>query len=182
MQHETKVYNLNKRTPAQKRYYWRLVIPLLLIICTALYYRLSFNTSPVAMATNIQEPKEENEPQSEVQQETEQIIEREIEPILASTTVILDNVYNDLAAAEWRVKKLQELDLEAKLGNINDYELNLNIDNDYFVFLEDTESNLRLLFGKYQKKMFDIGVKVIDAKIIEIKKRVNNKESKEIDK
>jgi hypothetical protein len=182
MQHETKVYNLNKRTPAQKRYYWRLVIPLLLIICTALYYRLSFNTSPVAMATNIQEPKEENEPQSEVQQETEQIIERGIEPILASTTVILDNVYNDLAAAEWRVKKLQELDLEAKIGNINDYELNLNIDNDYFVFLEDTESNLRLLFGKYQKKMFDIGVKVIDAKIIEIKKRVNNKESKEIDK
>jgi hypothetical protein len=178
MQHETKVYNLNKRTPAQKRYYWRLVIPLLLITCIALYYRLSFNTSPVAMATDIQEPKEENEPQSGIRQETEQIIEQEIEPILAPTMVILDNVYDDLAEAQWRVKKLQKLGLEAKLGTIKDYETNLNIDNAYFVFLEDAESELKLLFGDYKKKLFDTGVEAIGAKIIEIKKRTNRKESK----
>jgi hypothetical protein len=182
MQHETKAYNLNKRTPAQKRFYWRLVIPLLLIICTALYYRLTFNTSSVPMAKNIQESEEKEEPQPIVEQEIEQIIEQEIEPILASTTVVLDNVYADSTEAKWRVKKLHQLGLEAQLGNISDYELDLNINNDYFVFLEDAEGELRLLFDKYKKKLFDEDVEVINAKIIEIKKKTTGKESKEIDR
>jgi hypothetical protein len=168
MQHETKVYNLNKRTPAQKRYYWRLVIPLLLITCIALYYRLSFNTSPVAMATDIQEPKEENEPQSGIRQETEQIIEQEIEPILAPTMVILDNVYDDLAEAQWRVKKLQKLGLEATLANKNDYVSDVEIGKNYFVFLKHKDNQLRLLYLDYQEKLYNSGLKVIDAEIVTI--------------
>jgi hypothetical protein len=134
------------------------------------------------MAKNIQESEEKEEPQPIVEQEIEQIIEQEIEPILASTTVVLDNVYADSTEAKWRVKKLHQLGLEAQLGNISDYELDLNINNDYFVFLEDAEGELRLLFDKYKKKLFDEDVEVINAKIIEIKKKTTGKESKEIDR
>jgi hypothetical protein len=176
MQHDTRVYQLNKRTPALKRQYWRIVGPLLLIVCTALYFRLSFNDLVVPIATAIQENEEQVQNQLETQQ-TEYTIqqtivqEQETEPVIASTTVVLDNIYDNLEAAEWRVKKLHQLGLEAKLGNLSDYQIDLSIDKDYFVFLDDEKGELQLLYNDYQEKLFNTGVEFIGAKIIEIEEK-----------
>jgi hypothetical protein len=176
MQDETAIYQLNKRTPAQKRHYWKLVVPLLLIVCTALYFRLRFNDLPIPIATTIQGTEEQTQNQLETQQiehTTQQtmVYEQETERIIASTIVVLDNVYDNLEAAEWRVKKLHQLGLEAKLGNLNDYQINLNIDKDYFVFLDDEKGKPQLLYSDYQEKLLNTGVEVIGAKIIEIEEK-----------
>lgn len=62
------------------------------------------------------------------------------------TMVILDNVYDNSASAEQRVKKLKEFDLEVKVENIEDYQINLDIDKNYFVFLNDKKAKLKRLY------------------------------------
>jgi hypothetical protein len=167
-----------KRTRYKKYHYRRIIGFSLFFVVTAIVFQLNTKPYQIPIAATIEPSQSQEQIQKLVQQETEQTMQQEIEPILAPTLVILDNVYDDFTAAQWRVKKLQKLGLEAKLGTIKDYETNLNIDNAYFVFLEDAESELKLLFGDYKKKLFDTGVEAIGAKIIEIKKRTNRKESK----
>ncbi|MFK7948068.1 MAG: hypothetical protein AB8G11_10775 [Saprospiraceae bacterium] len=156
-----------RKTRGQIYYFVRNAAIIIFLIVATIWLRAFFFFFQTPMATTI-EPLQ----QQEIKQQEEEImieqIEEEVEPIIASTTVILDNVYDNLASAEWRIKTLNELDLEAKVGQIDDYQIDLDIDKNYFVFLDDEKGELKLLYNDYREKLFNAGVDVIEAKIIEI--------------
>jgi hypothetical protein len=164
-----------RKTRGQIYYMVRNIAIVILFVVAILSLKVFFNSVQIPMTTTIQQSQSQHEDQPETQQQTEQSIQQEIqqqsEPIVASTIVVLDNVYDNLASAEWRIKKLHELGLEAKLGNLSDYQIDLSIDKDYFVFLEDSKGNFKSFFNDYKEKLFNTGVEFIGAKIIEIEEK-----------
>lgn len=175
MQYDTAIYQLNKRTPALKRQYWKIVVPVLILACTALYFRLNFNDSSIPMATNIEDSKPNQ--QQEIEQQTEQVNQQLIqqeqeEPVIASAQILLDNVYDDSASAEWRIRKLRKIGINAKIGHIDDFELDFEIDKDYFVFLDaNSEAELEAVYFDYKDKIFsNMNVETINAKIVRVTK------------
>lgn len=170
-------WKATRKTRGQIYYIVKNIAIVIFLIVAVKWLKESFEPIQTPVGKTV-EPLQQQRQEEVIQQEEdimiEQIVEEEVEPIITTTKVLLDNVYDELAAAEWRIKTLDKIGLQAKLGSVDDYQIDFEIDKYYFVFLEDTDGELRLLSNDYQEKLFNADLKVIDAEIITISEKFAN--------